>query len=63
MIQNYIKTALRIMFRNKAYSAINIAGLSIGIAASLIIIIYIVDELSYDRMHRDAEQGFPRRRE
>lgn len=58
MIQNYIKTALRIMFRNKAYSAINIAGLSIGIAASLIIVIYIVDELSYDKMHRDAEQVY-----
>ncbi len=44
------------MLRQKAYSAINITGLSIGIAATIIIIIYIVDELSYDKMHRDAKQ-------
>ena len=56
MIKNYLKTALRIMLRQKAYSAINIAGLSIGIAASLIIIIYIADELSFDKMHHDAKR-------
>lgn len=56
MIKNYFKTALRIMLRQKAYSAINVTGLSIGIAATLIIIIYIVDELSYDKMHKDAER-------
>jgi putative ABC transport system permease protein len=54
MIKNYLKTALRIMLRQKAYSAINVTGLSIGIAATLIIIIYIVDEVSYDKMHPDA---------
>ena len=42
MIRNYLKTALRIMSRQKGYSAINIVGLSVGIAATLIIIIYIV---------------------
>jgi putative ABC transport system permease protein len=56
MIKNYLKTALRIMLRQKAYSAINIAGLSIGIAASLIIIIYVADELSFDKMHQDAKR-------
>jgi putative ABC transport system permease protein len=56
MITNYFKTALRIMLRQKGYSAINISGLSIGIAATIIILIYIVDELGYDRMHRDAER-------
>lgn len=54
MIRNYLKTALRIMLRQKGYSAINVIGLSIGIAASLIIIIYIADELSYDKMHHQA---------
>src|SRR3990170_194979 len=56
MIKNYLKTTLRIMLRQKGYSAINISGLSIGIAATIIILIYIVDELGYDKMHRDAEQ-------
>lgn len=56
MLKNYLKTALRIMVRQKAYSAINVAGLSVGIAATLLIIIYIADELGYDKMHRDAAQ-------
>lgn len=56
MIKNYFKTALRNMARQKGYAAINIIGLSIGIAATLIIIIYIVDELGYDKMHVDAER-------
>ncbi|HET9486366.1 MAG TPA: ABC transporter permease, partial [Chryseosolibacter sp.] len=46
------------MLRQKAYSAINITGLSVGIAATLIIIIYVVDELSYDKIHPDAEQMY-----
>ena len=44
------------MLRQKAYSAINIIGLSVGIAATLIIIIYIVDELGYDKFHTDANR-------
>jgi putative ABC transport system permease protein len=55
MLKNYLITALRIMSRQKAYAAINIFGLSLGIAASLLIIIYVVDELSYDRFHTDAD--------
>lgn len=54
MIKNYFKTAIRIMLRQKGYSFINIAGLSVGIAATLIIVTYIVDELGYDKMHKDA---------
>ena len=56
MIKNYLKTALRIMMRQKAYSAINVTGLSVGIAATLIIIIYIADELGFDKMHSDASR-------
>lgn len=44
------------MLRQKAYSAINIIGLSIGIAATLIIISYISDELSYDKFHANSER-------
>ncbi|MDZ7646862.1 MAG: ABC transporter permease [Cytophagales bacterium] len=54
MIRNYLKTAVRIMLRQKGYSLINIAGLSLGVAASLLIILYVVDELSYDRFHANA---------
>ena len=42
--------------RQKGYSAINIIGLSLGLAATILILIYIVDEFSYDRMHTDAGQ-------
>ncbi|WP_333821480.1 ABC transporter permease [Ohtaekwangia sp.] len=56
MIRNYLKTALRIMLRQKAYSAINIAGLSIGIAASLLILLYVADELSFDRFHQNPDR-------
>jgi putative ABC transport system permease protein len=56
MIKNYLKTALRIMLRQKAYSAINVIGLSVGIAATLMILIYITDELSYDKMHKDGDR-------
>jgi putative ABC transport system permease protein len=56
MIKNYLKTALRIMLRQKAYSAINVIGLSVGIAATLLILIYVVDEVSYDKMHPDANR-------
>ncbi len=58
MIKNYLKTALRIMMRQKAYTSINIVGLSVGIAATLIIIIYIVDELSFDKMHKAADRTY-----
>lgn len=56
MLKNYFLTAWRIMSRQKAYSAINILGLSLGMAASILIIIYVVDELSYDKFHKDGER-------
>ena len=51
MLQNYIKIAFRNLARNKAYSAINIIGLSIGLAAAMLIMLYTKDEVSYDRFH------------
>lgn len=46
------------MLRQKGYTSINVIGLSIGIAATLMIITYIVDELSFDKMHADANRMY-----
>jgi putative ABC transport system permease protein len=54
MIKNYLTVALRNIRKHTFYSAINIFGLATGVAASLFILLYIVDELSYDRFHQDA---------
>jgi putative ABC transport system permease protein len=51
MLRNYLKIAFRNLARNKAYSAINITGLSIGLAAAMLIMLYTKDEVSYDRFH------------
>ncbi len=51
MLLNYLKIALRMMMRYKSFSAINIAGLTIGLTAFLAISLYVADELSYDKFH------------
>jgi putative ABC transport system permease protein len=51
MLQNYLKIALRNLARNKAYAGINIIGLSLGLAAAMLIMLYTKDEVSYDRFH------------
>ena len=51
MIRNYIITAIRNLLRNPVYALINIFGLSIGITCSLLILIFIKNEISYDRFH------------
>jgi putative ABC transport system permease protein len=56
MIRNYLKVALRNILKYKFYSAINILGMTIGITACLLIIIYVSDELSYDRFHAKADR-------
>ena len=56
MLKNYLKIAVRNIKRNKIYSFINIAGLAIGIACCLLILLYIQDELSYDRFHKNADR-------
>lgn len=55
MIKNYIKVAVRNILKYKFFSAINLLGLSIGMACCLFIFIYVSDELSYDRFHKDAD--------
>ena len=54
MLFNYLKIALRYIRKQKFYAFINITGLTIGLVTSLLIILYIVDEFSYDRFHKDA---------
>src|SRR6187402_3066431 len=56
MIRNYITIAWRILMRQKLYSAINIFGLTIGVTISLLILLYIADELSYDKFHADGDR-------
>src|SRR5688572_20941493 len=56
MIKSYLSIALRYMIRHKGFSFINIIGLTIGISCSLLIVIYINDELSYDTFHGDIGQ-------
>ncbi len=55
MLKNYFKTAFRTIIRQKGYSFINITGLAIGLASCLMITLWIVNELSYDRFHKDAQ--------
>src|SRR5688500_16284023 len=56
MYKNYIKVAFRNLWKSKGFSAINIAGLAIGLATCLLIILYVLDELSFDRFHKKADR-------
>ncbi len=54
MLYNYLKTALRSLWKSKAFSAINVTGLAVGLAACLLIMLYVWNELRYDRFHAKA---------
>jgi len=56
MFRSYIALILRMIRRNKIFSAINILGLSIGLAISFLIFIWVQDELSFDSFHEYADQ-------
>ena len=56
MFKNYFKIAFRNIIRHKAYSAINIAGLAIGMASSILILLWVQNELSFDRFHKNARE-------
>lgn len=58
MFSNYIKIAWRSLLRNKSFSAINILGLSIGMAVCFIIVLFVQDELSYDRFNVKANNMY-----
>src|SRR5215204_2448193 len=56
MLENYFKTAWRNLIRNKSFSFINIFGLALGIACSLLIMLWVQDERSVDGFHANKEQ-------
>jgi putative ABC transport system permease protein len=56
MLKNYLKITLRNFKRHKGYTFINFAGLAIGLAVTLIITFYVMDDLKYDKFHRDADR-------
>ena len=56
MIKNYFKIAWRNIIRHKGYSGINIFGLAIGIAACVLILQYVIFELSYENFHVNKER-------
>lgn len=56
MFKNYLLTAIRNIYKQKAYSLINLLGLTIGITSAIIIVLYIQYELSYDTFHPDADR-------
>ncbi|MES2428774.1 MAG: ABC transporter permease [Bacteroidota bacterium] len=56
MIRNYIKTAFRSLLKNKSFTIINVLGLSLGLAACLLIVFYVADELSYDKFNTMADR-------
>ena len=55
MIQNYLKIAWRNLVKNKMYGLINIGGLAVGMAVAMVIGLWVYDEVSYNRSHRNYE--------
>lgn len=58
MLRNYLKLAFRNLFRQKAFSIINITGLAVGLASSLIILLWVQDELTYDKFNSKADRTY-----
>lgn len=58
MIRNYIKTAFRNLWRHKAFSIINITGLSVALGCCMLILLYTMDEVSYDRFNVNKDKIF-----
>ena len=56
MLKNYLTVALRTLRRHKGYAFVNVAGLAVGMAACVLIGLYVLDELSYDRFHAHADR-------
>ena len=56
MFRNYLTIAIRNLLRQKLYSAINIFGLALGMACCILILLFVQDELSYDRYHKNADR-------
>lgn len=58
MFKNYLKTSFRNLFRHKSYTFINVLGLTVGLVTSIFILLWIIDELSFDNFHSNADRIF-----
>ncbi len=58
MIRNYLKVAMRSIFRNKLTAFINIAGLALAMTCAILIFLYITDEISYDKYHSKSDRTY-----
>ena len=56
MLKNYFKIAWRNLLKSKVYSFINVFGLTIGLGCSLLILMYVFDELTFDAFHQHADK-------
>ncbi|MFC2104025.1 ABC transporter permease [Bacteroidota bacterium] len=56
MLRNYFKTAYRILVRNKVFSLINIFGLSVGLTSIIVIFLFIINELNFDKHHSNFDR-------
>ncbi len=56
MLRNYILVALRNLWRHRGYTLINIFGLTIGLASTIFILLYVINELTYDRFHEKSDR-------
>ncbi len=55
MFQNFFKVIFRYLLRNRFFTGLNLAGLSIGTASCIVIFLFVRNELSYDQFHRDGD--------
>ena len=56
MLKNYLTVAFRNMIRHKVYSVVNLAGLAVGMACTVLILLWVQSELSFDRYHEKADR-------
>lgn len=56
MLKNYLKIAIRSLFKNRIYTVINVLGLSIAMASCLLILLHVQDEFTYDKFHKNSDQ-------
>ncbi|MCH8874751.1 ABC transporter permease [candidate division KSB1 bacterium] len=58
MFKNYLKISFRNLWKYKGYSVINLAGLATGMACFILILLWVQDELSYDKFHENTNRLF-----
>src|SRR5690349_21011319 len=55
MLKNYLIIAIRTLWKSKTYSFLNILGLAVGLAAGILMLLWVQDELSYNTFHKNAD--------